>query len=285
MVVFHEYREGRWQVVTVDLRSGENRVHAPGRQVGFCQPHSDVVPLYGPHGDPGDHPDLELLNVRTGDIRTAVAAKSIPSVWAGTGGMGEYLDSHFAGKPISICFPMMSPDGKRVFFKLATPGMSREFRSYAYSNRRGVFFYDLNANEHLYFHSKWGHPSWHVDSRRVINMWGAGPVILDIEERQVEQRMPMPDFMTSGGHPSTSPEGGLFVTDGRITAKKGRWGVALGELQSGGWHLLTEFDNSSGAASWRKSHPHPVFSRDAQRIYFNVSSDRWTRLHVAELRR
>jgi WD40-like Beta Propeller Repeat len=31
------------------------------------------------------------------------------------------------------------------------------------------------------------------------------------------------------------------------------------------------------------SHPHPAFSPDGKRLYFNVSAGQWTRLHVAEV--
>ena len=46
--------------------------------------------------------------------------------------------------------------------------------------------------------------------------------------------------------------------------------------------MLHRFDNTRGSTSWRRSHPHPVFSSDGKRLYFNVSTDRWTRLFVAE---
>ncbi|GDY10435.1 hypothetical protein LBMAG52_39230 [Planctomycetia bacterium] len=46
--------------------------------------------------------------------------------------------------------------------------------------------------------------------------------------------------------------------------------------------LIHRFDNSRGAASWRHSHPHPIFSSDSRRIDFNVSSGQWTQLFVAE---
>jgi hypothetical protein len=284
MVVFHEYRDNEWRIVTVEVKSGTRREFARGRQVGFCQPNSDLVPLYGPHGNPGDHPHLELLNVRSGAITKAVSIDSVRPVWANTGATGKYLDSQFGDKPISICFPMMSPDGNRVFFKLATPGQSRDFRSHAYSLRKGVFFYDLKAKGYLYFHAKWGHPAWSADSRRIINMWSGGPVLLNIEEPTVEEQLAMPDYMKSGGHPAMSPDGRLLVTDGQMSADKRRWGVAVGSFGDSEWQLLKEFDNSHGATSWRKNHPHPVFNRDGKRTYFNVNSDRWTRLYVAELR-
>ena len=49
----------------------------------------------------------------------------------------------------------------------------------------------------------------------------------------------------------------------------------------------TASDDGNGFGFWGgagacPSHPHPVFSPDSQRIYFNVGSDEWTRLYVAE---
>jgi Tol biopolymer transport system component len=44
------------------------------------------------------------------------------------------------------------------------------------------------------------------------------------------------------------------------------------------------FDNTKGAKSWRRSHPHPSFSADGKRIYYNVSDGSWTRLMVAEVK-
>ena len=76
-VVFHDLRGGEWVVVSVDINSQKERVLARGRQVGWGQPNTHIVPLYGPHWNPGDHKDLELLNVETGDIRTVVTASQV----------------------------------------------------------------------------------------------------------------------------------------------------------------------------------------------------------------
>jgi hypothetical protein len=48
------------------------------------------------------------------------------------------------------------------------------------------------------------------------------------------------------------------------------------------WALVHSFDQSQGAKSWRVSHPHPAFSADNKRIYFNMSDGPYTRLMVAE---
>ena len=62
------------------------------------------------------------------------------------------------------------------------------------------------------------------------------------------------------------------------------WGVIVANAQGNDYVLIDHFDNSHGADSWRRSHPHPVFSADGKRIYFNVSSGPWTQLNVAERR-
>src|SRR6185503_10998576 len=46
-VVYHDFRGGEWVVVCVTVDSGEERVLAKGRQVGFGAPGGDVVPIYG----------------------------------------------------------------------------------------------------------------------------------------------------------------------------------------------------------------------------------------------
>jgi Tol biopolymer transport system component len=61
------------------------------------------------------------------------------------------------------------------------------------------------------------------------------------------------------------------------------WGVVVANAQGNDHVVIDQFDNSHGAKSWRVSHPHPVFSPDGQRIYFNVSSGKWTTLYVAEV--
>ncbi len=275
-VVFHNLRDEQWLVISVDVRSGSERVLAEGRQLGWGQADGDVVPLYGPHWDPGEHRDLELLNVKTGEVQTVVTAAAVKEAYA------EWVTRQFGDRPISLFFPILSPDRKRVFFKVSTPA-GGGFRSPQGSKRYGILCYDLGQQRFLYMHPKWGHPAWHPDSRRIINIWSQGPVLVDCETGAVEKNAELPPF--AGGHPSLCPDGRLFVTDARLESPEGSrrlWGVGVGDFVSGEHELVYRFDNSKGARSWRRSHPHPVFSPDGRRIYFNVSSDKWTRLYVAE---
>jgi Tol biopolymer transport system component len=276
-VAYHAVRkDGEWVVMCVDLKTGDERLLAKGRQLCFGQPNHDVVPLYGPHWKPGDHTGLELLNVETGKIeQTALTPDAIRRAYP------EWVKKNFGDKPISVFFPILSPDLTRVFFKVATPA-GGDFRSTTASVRLGLFCYDLRKSEFVFMNEKWGHPAWHPDSRSIIETSGR---VFDGTGKVSK----IPDTkLYSGDHPSFSPDGKLFVVDTTTNGEpfngdKATWAVVVGDVRTGKRVVLHQFDNSKGARSWRVSHPHPAFSPDGKRIYFNVSDGQWTRLHVAEV--
>lgn len=275
-VVFHNVLAGEdWVVVGVEVATGEDRLLAGGRQLGFGQPLGDVVPLYGPHWNPGAHRDLELLNVETGKIeQTGLTADGVKNAYP------EWVARRFGDRPISVFFPLLSPDLSRVMCKIATPA-GGDFRSGRASDRFGLVCYDLKRSEFLSLTENWGHPSWHPNSRDILNV---GRVI--DSTTGTAQRIPdYPRFR--GDHPSYSPDGTLFTTDTiaeSFGGPPGHWDVVVGEVTTGRFVRVHRFDNSQGARSWRVSHPHPAFSLDGRRIYFNVSDGPWTRLYVAEIR-
>jgi len=112
-VVFHDLRGGRFVVAAVDVKSGRERVLAEGRLVGWGQPGGETIPLYGPHWNPGEHRDLELLNVRTGEIRTVVTAEQVKQAHP------QWVQQQFGDRPISVFFPILSPDERRILIKVA----------------------------------------------------------------------------------------------------------------------------------------------------------------------
>jgi hypothetical protein len=279
MVAFHQLlpKSNEPVVVAVEVESGKERLLARGRQVGFGQPMLDVLPLYGPHWNPGEHRGIEIVNVKTGDIRsvpvTAAMVKERYPAW---------VAKQFGDRSLSLFFPLLSPDGSRMLFKVAA-ATGPDPRSAKASVREGLLGYDLTRSELLFQHPHWGHPAWHSDSRHVLNTQGRQ---IDSGTGKVE-KLPG-DWPFPGSHPSYSPDGTLFTTDtladkSTFGGLKGSWAVVVGDLRTGKYVTLHRFDNSHGARSWRVSHPHPVFSPDGRRIYFNVSDGPWTRLHVAEI--
>jgi hypothetical protein len=275
-VAYHEVRDGRWRVVVVDAETGRPMVTIDDRQLAFGQPNGDLLPVYGCHWNPGGHRDLELLNAANGDVRTVVTAEAVQKKY------GTWLQKEFGGKPISIFFPVLSPDGSRVFFKIAAGSGGHDFMSKNASHRQGLVSYDLERDRFLFLREKWGHPAWHPDSSRIIEM---GNLFLDAIDGSVTRVPNLPNLR--GSHPSVSLDGRLMVTDGLtdspgVGGKPGEWCVMVGDLRGNRHELLHRFDNTRGAKSWRRSDPHPVFSSDSRRIYFNVSDGEFTQLFVAE---
>ena len=149
--------------------------------------------------------------------------------------------------------------------------------------RLGLFCYDLKGAKFLFMNERWGHPSWHPDSRAILETAGR---VFDGDTGKATR---IPDYKAySGDHPSFSPDGRLYVTDTTTNGEpfggdKSTWAIVVGDVRTGKRVVVHRFDNSKGARSWRVSHPHPAFSPDGKRIYFNVSDGPWTRLHVAEV--
>jgi len=272
-VAFHSERNGDWCVTVVDLASGQERILTHGQMAGWGQPHADLLPIYGPHWNPGAHRDLDLLNVATGEKQTVVTVAALKETYP------EWYAKVVGESPSSIFFPVLSPDLKRVFFKMATATGS-DPRSKSASSRQGLTCYSLEQKRFLYTNARWGHPSWQPDSRQISE---AGNLIYDSNDGAMQRMTGVPPFR--GDHPSVSPDGKLRVTDttlGTFGGSETEWGVVVSEAQGKDYVIIHRFENGRGATSWRRSHPHPSFSPDGQRIYFNVSSGQWTQLHVAE---
>ncbi len=293
-VVFHGERDKEWFTGCVDLDTMKERVLARGQLAGWGQPNADTVPLYSPHWNPGTHRDLDLLNVVTGEKHTAVTVDALKQAYP------DWFAKTFGEQKPSVFFPILSPDLQRVFFKMAL-ATGEDPRSKSASVREGLICYSLAEKRFLYMNPKWGHPSWQPDSRHITEMHytvfdsNDGSVVTNpgmptkaVRAKATADGKPTRVFAlrdVSGDHPSVSPDGKLVVTDTIMTSLGGsraEWGIVLADAKGTGQIIIHKFDNSHGARSWRVSHPHPVFSADGRRIYYNVSDGEFTRLHVAE---
>jgi len=167
----------------------------------------------------------------------------------------------------------------RVFFKMATVG-NGDPRSKEASTRQGLVCYNLAQQQFLFLRPQWGHPAWHPDRKTIVETTFQ---LIDSDNGNTRRLPGLPS--PRGDHPSASPDGKLIVTDttmDRFGGSATDWGVIVANARGNDYVLIDHFDNSHGAASWRRSHPHPVFSPDGKRIYYNVSSGEWTQLKVAE---
>jgi hypothetical protein len=281
-IVFHDLRNGEAVVATVDIASGKEHVLAKGRMVSWGTQTGDLVPIYGVHFQPGKYTDVELLNVSNGKIQTLVTAREVREKYP------EQIQKLYGDTQISTPFGTLSPDEKLIFFKLSnmSPGYKplpeghlKWPRAYQ-SDREGLVCFDIEHKKLLFFLRNWGHPSWDSKSTTILN----APNLLIDGRTGAEHPIPnLPKF--PGQHLSFSPDGKLFVTDTQLEpfgGKKGEWGIAVCDVQGGDWTMIHRFRGDEGATTWRKNHPHPAFSPDGNRIYYNVNSGKYTQLHVAE---
>jgi hypothetical protein len=274
-VAFHDVQNGHWSVSVVDIETGKRRVVAEDHQLGFGRGDDEWLPVYGCHWNPGPYRDLELVHAATGERKTVLKVSEVETKYA------DWVQTEFKGKQISVFFPVVSPDHKRVFFKIAAGNGGDNFMSKGASHRQGIVAYDMEAGKITWMRPKWGHPAWFPDSRHVIEM---GNLYFDSNDGAMI-RVPELPYL-NGTHPSVSPDGKLYVTDGLTTqlgGGDGEWGILVGDLRGKHHQLLYRFMNNRGAKSWRVNHPHPVFSADGRRVYFNVNAGPWTQLMVAEL--
>jgi hypothetical protein len=273
-VAYHEVLDKRWRVVVVDIETRSKKIIAEDRQLGFGRGDGHILPLYGCHWNPGAHRDLELYDMATGQIRTAVKASEVEERY------GNWLSKEFAGKPTSIAFPTLSPDQNRVFFKMSAGNGGDNFMSKGASHRQGIVFYDLQRQRLTYLRETWGHPAWHPDSFHWIEM---GNLLLDAEGGPVARIPNVPALR--GQHLAVSPCGQLFVSDGlteTVGGPRGQWAVLVADFRGESHAIVHKFAGDGGARSWRVSHPHPVFSADGKRIYYNVNAGEHTQLYVAQ---
>lgn len=275
-VAFHEVIDKKWRVVVVDVDTLKKTVVAEDHQVGFGRPEGDLLPMYGCHWNPGPYRDLEVWDATTGKTSTRAKMADVEAKY------GDWLAKEFAGKPCSIFFPVLSPDLKRVFFKIAAGNGGDNFMAKNASNRQGIVCYDFEKAACIWQRGQWGHPGWTPDS---LHIFEVGNITMDINASSFKYTKLKDVPNLRGSHPSVSPDGRLMVTDGitePIGGKPGEWGVMVADMNGGNWKLLHSFDQTKGAKSWRRNDPHPVFSADGKRIYYNVSDGEFTRLMVAD---
>lgn len=277
-VAYHEVIDKKWRVVVVDVATLQKTIVAEDHQLGFGRPEGDLLPLYGCHWNPGPYRDLELWDATTGKTTTKPIIKEVEAKY------GDWLKKEFAGKPCSVFFPVLSPDSMRVFFKVAAGNGGDNYMSSGASHRQGTVVYDFEKAVCVWQRNQWGHPAWTPDSRHIFE---AGNITFDIADNPARFARLKDVPVLSGTHPSMSPDGTLMVTDGmsrNVGGKGDEWGIQVADMNGGKWILLHSFATNGGAKSWRRNHPHPIFSADGKRIYYNVSDGPFTKLMVAERR-
>jgi hypothetical protein len=272
-IAYHEVVDKRWRVMVVDVETKDKKIVAQDRQLAFGRGDGHVLPMYGCHWNPGEFRDLYLGNLKTGEVTATCKIGDVEKKY------GEWLNKLFGGKPTSIAFPTISPDHKRAFFKMAAGGDGDNYMGKV-SQRQGIVFYDFEKGEITGMREKWGHPAWHPDSYHWIEM---GNFLFDADGKSTERITGVP--VLRGQHLAVHPNGKLWVQDGltEVNGANGEWGVMVADIKGNNFAMVQKFIGNRGARSWRVNHPHPVFSADGKRLYYNINAGEFTQLHVAEI--
>lgn len=273
-LAWHDCRAGRWTVLAASADGGGERVLAEDRQLGFGSPREHRLPLYGCHWHPGRHRDLDHADARTGTVACVVPIAEVVAAHH------DWIMREFATAQVSVFFPVVSPDGSKVFFKVARGRGGEDFRGMDASHRQGKVVWDLATGCGIRRFDEWGHPSWAPASDGICEK---GNVLTDLVSGAARVLAPG----SPSNHPGISPDGRLFVTDAHLghhgVGVRGEWGIVVGSTGAdGAWAIIDRFMMDGGAESWRRPHPHPVWSADGRRIYYNRNRGAWTRLQVAE---
>lgn len=272
-VVFMQPVDSQWQIVRVDCNTLEKTVLFTGAQLFCGLGHHQEVPLYGMPWAPGDHVDLLMLDVVSGKTRTVVSCDQVCRDFASD------IAKLFAGRqPDSIAYPVISPDGTRVFFKLSCVH-DGNYQSANASLREGLFVYDLTDGSPIGVYPSWGHPAWMPDSRYILRM----NTIIDTHTMQTHQIDWYPG--QSNSHANPSPDGTMLVMDvarDEFTEHEFHWAIVVGDYRADWCRIHTDPARRHGTTSWRPVHPHPVFNQNGTRIYFNANMGDWTTLCVAQ---
>ncbi|MDF3129106.1 biopolymer transporter Tol [Kiritimatiellaeota bacterium B1221] len=271
-VVYHDGSGNEWIVYAVEIATGERHILARDRQLGFGAPQHPWVPVYGKHWNPGPHRNLELIQVETGEVHTPVTADDVINHYP------EWIDARFGSRDLSIFFPVLSPDAKKVFFKMAKPGNGPSCRGNAVSDREGKVVFNLETNTFIRLFEFWGHPSWQPDGSGILEKGNFREDLDSGHTHTYSERAP-------SNHPSYHPSGQLYVSDADVSwreyGQSGEWAIIVGSCSEDRWLIVDQFNQQGGASSWRRNHPHPIFNAAGNRLYYNVSRGDWTRLMVA----
>ncbi len=217
---------------------------------------------------------MEPRKMIAGEVTTPVTAEQTAAEY------GDWIDQKLGSRELTIFFPVVSPDESKVFFKPCIPGGGDSYKGMSVSKRDGKAIYDLANRKFIRLVEQWGHPSWTPDSTGIFEK---SNFVLEVESGKTLPRYAPSCF---SDHPTVSPDGSVFVTDADVTkrpfGKPGHWAIGIGSTTKDEFVIVDLFDNTKGATSWRHNHPHPAFSADGKRVYYNVNDGPWTRLTVAE---
>jgi Tol biopolymer transport system component len=125
------------------------------------------------------------------------------------------------------------------------------------------------------------HPAWHPTRDAVL--WGGGQDDVGpcLFEQPLDGGEPTLFAANTGIHSSVSPDGRYVATDRFDTPEAGTCSLDIIDVATGEGTTLATFPMP--APPYEQSHPHPAWSRDSRRIYFNCAASGIPQLYAVDL--
>ncbi len=182
--------------------------------------------------------------------------------------------------------PKWSPDGSQFFwvYMLELKGTNTKIvKSALISDQKG---------ENISYVSEVGqHPMWYKNDSLLSYVRREGfdhsnnPSAQDIMEHPIDGSAGKAIVSEAIGiHGSASPDGKFFATDVFDWPEHGTHAVLIYDIASGDYRVLARMKTEKGDRK-NSMHPHPSWSRDGKRIYFNGTVDGTRRLCYIDLSR
>jgi Tol biopolymer transport system component len=215
-----------------------------------------------------------LIDLKRGKARTLLTVED---------GLAVHPEAEAIEKPEALIFmnSKWSPDGRRFLTVFNNEGYRR--RHPELRRVKSLLVGEADGSGLRYLKDFGHHPSWSPDGAFVHSYdrsdEGGQDMVaqpLDGQEAQVVLRGAL------GVHGTLSLDGRRLITDVYDWPEAGRAAILRYDLTTGGYDVLVLMalpDTTHKAGC----HPHPVFSRDRKRVYFNSTDSGVPRLYAIEL--
>lgn len=152
---------------------------------------------------------------------------------------------------------------------------------------KGLFVMTSDGTDARYLGEFGHHPYWGIDSsyafancnRFMGKRCENGNMIVKYPVDGTEPSI-LFEGVIIGIHPSFSPDGSKMIGDPFEFPEPHYRGLSIYDVESGSTEMLAVMPYTN---QWSKSHPHPVWSRDGKRIYFNSSHTGVPHLYALDL--